>query len=341
MAGISFEVSIGAQKASSQARGSDWQLLSLITEIGMDGVGHCAVELAASEARPPKPGEAARVSLGAGGGSAQVFTGEALSVSASAETLVVRMADGLAKLARLEVEGAYEDATAGSIAKELLQKASLTAGTVEDGPTLTTYVLHRGPRALQHLLRLAERSGFDVYADGGGKVHFAAARTGSADHTFTYGKELLRVELAPTEPAYDSVVVWGEGAAGTQGADKAHWLVTDLASVSGKASLGDELTVKPGSEGKQPLTVKDGAVRSQADATDLAQARLKALAVRPLRGFVEVLGAPAVAPGDLVKLDGLPKGHALRTLAADEALRVRRVRHALSARQGFITRMEL
>jgi hypothetical protein len=340
MAGISYEVSIGAQKASSQSRGSDWQLLALTSEIGMDGVGHCAVELAASEAKPPKPGESARIKLDAGDGSAQVFTGETLSVSATAETVVIRMADGLAKLARLEVEGVYEDASAGSIAKQLVQKASLTAGTVEDGPTLSHYVVHRGPRALQHLQRLAERSGFDVYADGGGKVHFAAARKGGADHTFTYGKELLRIELAPTEPAYDSVVVWGEGAAGTQGASKSHWLVTDLASVSGKASLGDDLTVKPGSEGKLPLTVKDGAIRSQADASDLAQARLKALAARPLRGFVEVLGAPSVAPGDLVKLDGLPKTHPLRSLAAS-ALRVRRVRHALSARQGFTTRMEL
>src|SRR5262245_56145782 len=127
MAGISYEVSIGSRKASSKSRSSDWQLLSLTTDIGMDGVGHCAVELAASEAALPKPGEKARVKLDAGTGSAQVFQGEALSVSASVDTLVVRMVDGLTQLARLEVEGAYADKTAGSIAKELVQKASLTA----------------------------------------------------------------------------------------------------------------------------------------------------------------------------------------------------------------------
>ena len=46
-------------------------------------------------------------------------------------------------------------------------------------------------------------------------------------------------------------------------------------------------------------------------------------------------------PGDLVKLDDIPEGHAASALAADQVLHVRRVRHALSAKRGFVTRMEL
>jgi hypothetical protein len=56
---------------------------------------------------------------------------------------------------------------------------------------------------------------------------------------------------------------------------------------------------------------------------------------------VEIVGDPAIQPGDRVSIDGIPASHPVSALASDQALRVRRVRHALSARRGFITRVEL
>ncbi|MFP2908391.1 hypothetical protein ACLESD_25730, partial [Pyxidicoccus sp. 3LFB2] len=93
--------------------------------------------------------------------------------------------------------------------------------------------------------------------------------------------------------------------------------------------------------GTLPREVRDGAVRTGDDAATQARARVKALASRPLRGFIEVLGAPAVKPGDTVKLNDIPKGHPVASLASGKVLRVRGVRHTLSASAGFVTRMEL
>src|SRR5262249_54796978 len=162
----------------------------------------------------------------------QIFTGQVLGSNAAPDALVIAAADGLAKLARLEVQGAYEGKSAGAIAKDILQQAGLSAGTVEDGPTLGNYVVHRGPRAMRHLEKLAEQAGFFLYAGGDGKIHFAAPKSGGADHSFGYASHVLKIELAAEAPAFDSAIVWGEGAAGDRGADRAHWLTTKLTSMN-------------------------------------------------------------------------------------------------------------
>jgi len=86
---------------------------------------------------------------------------------------------------------------------------------------------YRGPRALRHLQALAELCGTDLYTDGQGRAHFAAPRTGgTTEQSFRYGDNILTLDLQVTPPAYDSVEVWGEGAASSQGADKYYWLVS-------------------------------------------------------------------------------------------------------------------
>ncbi|WP_257456344.1 hypothetical protein [Archangium lipolyticum] len=341
MAGIAYEVTIGSFQASSQAGQGNGYVRSIVSELTMDGAGgRCYLELVASDSEPPAPGDETTISLDDGNGAVTVFTGTVLETKASPDTTLIVGTDGLAKLARLDVSGVYEQTSAGSIVSELVQKAGATAGTVEDGPTFTSYVLHRGPRALRHIHRLAEQCGFDVYTDGEGAVHFAAPKQGGADHTFTYREQVLKIELLRTPLAYDGVEVWGEGAASTQGSEKSHWLVADLSSVSGKAAADADFKVQSGSEGELSREVRDGAVRTGDDATAQAEARMKALASRALRGFAVVLGAPAVKPGDLVEFADIPATHAVHALASDKVLRVRAVRHTLNARSGFVTRME-
>ncbi|RKH68279.1 contractile injection system protein, VgrG/Pvc8 family [Corallococcus llansteffanensis] len=340
MARISYEVSVGSLVASSQPQKGTSLLRSLTCGLTMDGAGGwCSLDLVCTGA-PPRPGEAAQVSLDAGSGRATVFTGEVLSTRVTPESARVQGVDGLTRLARLEVSEAYEQMSAGSIVRELVRKANLGVGTIEDGPRLPSYLLHQGPSALHYLRRLAEQCGFDLYTDGAGKVHFASPRRGGADHTFAYPKQVLKAELLQVQPSFDSMTVWGEGAASVQGTARGHWLVRDLASVSGKASLGASGAVQAGRLGKTPRTVRDGAVRSGGDAAARAQARMAAVGSRVLRGFVEVLGSPALKPGALVKIDEVPTNHPARALVAGKVLRVRGVRHSLGLRTGFITRME-
>lgn len=332
---VEGEVHIGQLQASTTPRRQARQLLSLVGELGMGGAGRCVVELAEPSLSPPATGEAVTVSLGKGDGAQAVFTGEVRDVVRTATALRITAVDGLAKLATFDIETVYEGQTAGAIVRDVLGQAGVDTGTISDGPTLGTYVLHKGPRALRHLQRLAELCGADLFTDADGKACFVTSDEAGTEHTVEYAKDVLALHLATVPPAFDSAVVWGEGAASSQGAGKEHWLVKDLSSVSGKAALGSERTVSAGQEGERPLLVLDGSVRSGEAAADIAQARMAAVAARAVRGFIEVLGMPGVVPGDTVKVDGLPGDS-----AGSGALRVRRVRHRLDARVGFVTRMD-
>jgi len=342
MAGIGYTVSVGSLRASNKPRQGQAFVRAITSELTMDGAGgRCMLEFVPSDAALPAPGDVTTVSLDGGDGSVTVFTGLVLESRAAPDVGIVTGGDTLAKLARLDVSGAYEQMSAGAIVRDLVDKVGGAPGTIEEGPRFPSYVLHRGPRALRHIQHLAEQSGFDLFTDGQGQVHFAKPRTGSADHRFVYRTQVLRAELRKPLPAIDGFEVWGEGAASSQGEAKAHWLVDDLSSIQGMAALDATGAVRAGTTGKASREVKDGAVRSGDDASTQAKARTAALAARPLHGFIEVLGAPSVKPGDLVEVGDIPEGHPVEALLSGEVLRVRSVRHTLNARTGFTTRMEL
>lgn len=333
---VEGEVRIGSLTASTTPQREARQLLSLAGELAMGGIGgRCVVEIADPSLSAPALGDSVQVSLGKGDGTTPVFTGEVRQVTRTATALRITATDGLAKLATFDLEMAYENKTAGAIVKDVLGQAGVDAGTVEDGPTLATWIMHKGPRALRHLQRLAELCGADLFSDGEGKICFITPSTQGEEHTFQYGGDVLALHLEDATPPFDSFSVWGEGAASSQGAGKEHWLVKDLSSVNGKAAVGQGGSVSPGQEGDRPLLVLDGSVRSGEAAKAVAEARAAAVAARAVRGFLQVLGAPAVKPGDTVKVSDLPGDG-----AEPGPLRVRRVRHRLDARVGFITRVD-
>ncbi len=341
MALVGYEVSIGSRRATSAPGNCDLQLVSLGCERSMDGVGgQCAIQLAGPLPEPPAVGDPVQVELDGGDGATRVFTGEIDTVSTSHIATRIVALDGLAKLARLEVEIAYEEVDAGFIVNDVLGQAGLQAGTVDTGPSFPAYVLHRGSRALGHLRRLAELCGKNLYTDADGAVHFTAPQDGAADHTFSYGETVLAVSFDVRQLGYDGVEVWGEGAASTQGAEKAHWLVTDLAGVRGQASIDASGAVAGGSAGNNPLRVRSGAVRSGDAAQTLAEAWGKALAARRRHGHLDVLGAPAVQLGHRIAIAELPREHWGELAQETASLPVRRVRHTLDLQRGFLTRIE-
>ena len=182
--------------------------------------------------------------------------------------------------------------------------------------------------------------GAGLFADGAGKIHCAVPKTGSADHRFKFGETITHLAVQKIAPAFDSVEVWGEGAASAKGADKAHWLSTDLSGVSAKASVAADGTVQTGKLGARPLRLREGALRSGEAVEAVAKAWATSLAARLLRGSIEVFAAPKVVPGDLVEITGLPDGHAAAGLLGQgRQLHVRGVRHVLDRQRGALTRL--
>ena len=336
---VAYDVSIGSQRASSSKRDNDRQLMNLTTELDMDGVGgRCVVELAGAAETQPELADSVSIKLNVGEGEQTVFTGRVEGMDATATGQRITAFDGIARLARLDVEQAYENVTLDYIVKDLMQQAQVDAGTLIKGPKVPNCVLFRGPRALGHIRRLAALYGVDLYTDGDGKVHLTGPETDGAEHVFTYGEDVLALNLERVPPAHDGVEVWGEGAASSMGAEKYYWLPTDLASVSAKAAVSSDGSVSEGSAGTNPRRVVAGLLRSGEAVQSCAEGKMTALAARLTRGNIEVFGAPAVQPGDRVKLAKLPPDHATAD-AAHSGLRVRRVHHHLSVQRGFITRL--
>lgn len=336
-----YQVQIGSALASSKASESRRQLLQLRVDLDMDGPGAaCAIELADSTVAAPASGDPVTVKLDAGDGTQTVFTGEVADTVARATGQTIIAHGAIAELGRREVEGAYDSVSADFIIKDLIGKVGASAGTISKGPDLAGWALHRGPTALGHLRRLALLCGADLYADGAGKIHCAAPKTGGADHRFKFGETVIRLAVHKYSPAFDSIEVWGEGAASAKGADKAHWLSTDLAGVSAKAAVGSDGKVQAGKLGVRPLRLREGALRSGEAVEAVAKAWATSLAARLLGGNLEVFAAPKVQPGDLVSIDGLPTDHAAANLLGQGGtLRVRHVCHLLDRQRGAITQL--
>jgi hypothetical protein len=312
---------------------------SLRCEIGMDGVGRCTLDLIVPPgAALPVPGAALTVALGLGEDPTPVFTGEIDSVRATSNGAIVSAGDALARLANSFGAGTYSEQSPGQILGDLLAQAELSAGTLDELPALASYVLFPGLSLLHHARVLADTFGASLFADAAGKVHLLAPDTTGDTHSFSYGRDILDLDLCHAPATRSGVDVWGEGAASTQGSDKAHWLPDELEGVKGDADLsGDPVFASPAA--LRRVLVRDGALRTGDIAGKAATGRAAAL-VRGVRGSLDVAGAATVAPGDIVAITDLPATHPARSLPGLDKLRVRRVRHRLDLQRGFTTRME-
>lgn len=340
---VTYHLKIGEQIADSNQRDSHRQLLALAVELGMDGAGtRCMVELADPEYTTPTPGDAFIVELGGVYSKARVFTGVVDTVETTSHSQRIFGADGLLKLARMDVETSYENVSVDFIVKDLLKQAKVDSGTVEKGPKLPSLTLFRGPRAFGHIQRLARLCGTDLFTDGMGKAHFAGPETKGQTHAFQYGEDVMELQLKEISPASNGVEVWGEGAASSKGAQKYYWLPTDLSGTLSKAVLGNNGSVLTGKSGHFPLHVCAGALRSRQATDAVAKAMVNAKASRCVQGSLKVFCAPAVTPGDRITVTDLPDHHGAADIFNKKmSVRVRRVRHFLDTRMGCITRMDV
>ena len=151
----------------------------------------------------------------------------------------------------------------------------------------------------------------------------------------------MSLQLQATTPRQDGAELYAEGAAGAQGADKAHWLVADLAANQGAAKVAAGGQATPGSPGDAPLHGGLGALRAAADAKTAALGQARWLAQRGVMGWVELLGDPKVEPGDTLTVTGLPRQHPASGVFPAAGARVRRVTHRFDLQRGFTTRVVL
>ena len=289
-------------------------------------------------------GDEVTVALGHDGDEETVFTGDVVMLRPAIVGVEIRALGVMNELLKLRTAATFEEQTAGSIARDLISQAGLSAGTVDDGPTLPRYAVDSRLSAFAHLKDLADRLGYELYADRHGNVMFhalgpaagldaaaggllgavvasAAALLGiGGGESYAYGQHLLAAASDQRPVAWGTIEVGGESPMSGQGATTAHWLTVSDADYRGSAGDGDPT-----------LLVLDAAARTQDLADRFAASRLATAARKAHQVRLTVLGRPQVDLGDSITASGL----------SDELINgkgyVRAIRHRFGEEIGFVT----
>ncbi len=266
-------------------------------------------------------GDTVSVELGyADNGLSKVMEGMVDSAESSTRTLRIRGLSAMTKLLGLRLFQTYEKQTAGAIVADLAGQADVATGDVEDGLDFPAYVIDESKSAYQHIQDLAEKCGFDIYLDVDSGLMFKEFTKSTADHTFEYAKDILKLEVSDRKQGYHSVEVWGESPVSAEGEETSHWLTKSREDFKGVAGSGLPL-----------LLIKDPSIATKDAAEAYAKAKLRSIERRRRTGELTVLGKPEVKLGDAIEIKGMPDANTNGTF------QVRWVSHLLSKAAGFIT----
>jgi hypothetical protein len=172
----------------------------------------------------------------------------------------------------------------------------------------------------------------------GRQIHCAAPKQAAPTISFKFGETITHLAVQKS-PAFDSVEVWGEGAASAKGADKAHWLSTDLSGVSAKACCHADGTVQAGKLGERPCACAKARC---------APARPSRPSPRPGRpawpraccaAAWKCLPRPRCFPAISWRSPACPTATPPPVCSAGQVLHVRGVRHVLDRQRGALTRL--
>ncbi len=305
--------------------GDDWAhaLTGFSTICGMAPfVDTATIDVASGTGPSSATGDSGSISAGYDDTSAgTIFTGKVEAVRYGVAGVTrVRVSKGAAPLSRLRLNQSYEQRSAADIVNDLTQKASVDTGSVEDGAKYPFYVIDDRRTAWQHIAALARSNGFAAYFTTDGKLNFGPVAEGQPVQTFTYGDDILGLQLTRAVPAAGQVTVTGEGAAGSKGSDAWNWLLKDVSAVKAQSGTGDVERL-----------FSDGSVRSSDAAQAASDQIAAAVTADALSGWLLAPGSPDVTVGSTIALAGAPQD------ALNGNCIVERVHHRFRKNQGFTT----
>lgn len=267
-------------------------------------------------------GDTGSVSLGYEDSSTDtVFTGQVTSVRYTLERITrVTAVNGGNALSQLRLNRSFEQQTAGEIVQNLADELGISTDTVEDGVDFPFYVVDNGRNAHQHIMVLVRKSGYIAYFAPDGTLNFLPFTAGQPVQTFSYGLDILSLNAMEAAAPVGSIVVQGEGAAGSQGSDAWSWLIKDPTAVRGEAGGGDP---------KREIT--ESSLRSGDATTSTAESIVGAAGLMTLTGELRVPGAPLALLGSAIEITGAPQA------VLNGVCLVRWIRHSYSKRGGFVS----
>jgi hypothetical protein len=267
-------------------------------------------------------GDPVQLSLGHDGTESTVFTGAVQSVRPTVAGCEIWALGGLHELLRMRVGAVFESQTAGATARDLCGRAGLTPGTVDEGPVLPRYIADPRLSAHRHLQALADRLGFELYADVDGKVmfHDPASALFAAGERYVYGQHLLALTGRREPVIWEGVDVGGESPVSGEGDRTIAWLTAEDSSYRGSGGSGDS-----------NVLVLDPAARTKDLADRFAAGWVTVAARTAAELHATVLGRPALDLGGAVSISSPPDA------LAEGSGYVRAIRHRFGPTIGFVT----
>lgn len=228
------------------------------------------------------------------------------------------------KLTNLRITQSYEGQKAGEIISDICNIAGVETGKVSEGTKFFSCYLDRDKNCFEHLHELAKKCGFVVYMNGEGKLNVREASSSGANHTLTYGENLLECLNIEMKKKYTGVRVYGESPASSEGDDTASWLTKNEDIAKGEA----------GDTAGEILYLSDSGLRTQEAATSRAEAENLRIEKDALYGRLKILGNPELSPGDTFNIEGFPK------IEENTIMFINGLTHRLSKTEGFLTTID-
>lgn len=316
-----YSISAGGITAESDSLTKSGLPVSVRVDLRMNQVNTAVVRLGLVPDGSVAVGDPVEIELGYDdGGTEKVFSGVVSELRRQAGGYTIWCSSAMQSLTRLHVNKVYEQQSAGDIVSDLASIAELSSGSVEAGLSYPFYAVGSDRNLLDHMLVLAERDGFDLYADTDDALVYEAFSAPLALlPKFRYGAEILEFHSEEQEVAVDGVEIYGESPASLGEGDKAYsWLTKE--EVKGDA----------GSSSGNVLRMAIASIRNQDAAGIAAENILAGLSVKKL-GWVEALGTPKPVLGGSIELSDIPDS------GPNGKYKVTGVRHQLDKNHGFIT----
>ncbi|PKP60310.1 MAG: hypothetical protein CVT89_00060 [Candidatus Altiarchaeales archaeon HGW-Altiarchaeales-2] len=264
-----------------------------------------------------KKGDEISISLGYNNILENVFDGKINDIDFNITEVKIFGLNYASNLLNLRVNQAYENQSAGSIVSDLAKKAKVTTGEISDGINFPFYFINSTKNAYEHIHKIAEKCGFDVYIIGN-KLYFKKYEKNTV-HNVEYGKNLIKAEFFEKKQKATCVKVRGESSSSFKGSSTSHWLTKkDVEGVAGEGNF---------------LLISDPSVKDKDTAEKLAKAKLDEI-LTSFSQTITIVGNSKIKLDETIEIKNMPNEK------LNGEFKVVGIEHILNKTDGFISNME-
>ena len=308
----SCSLTMGSQKWTNQVLRID------LSQAAAPGINVMRALLPASASFSANAGDKVDLTLNSGENEERVFSGEIDSIRHRARGIEITALDAGGVLARFRPAVTYENATAGTVIRQLAADAGVQTGQLENGNELSFYVADPSRTAWDHIARVCGWIGALATVSPSNEVESQVVKTTQADLALRYGREILALEQIKRAAPIEAFTVAGEAGADSASSPDARRPTTDF--FQGNPPDGPSRTA---------IWEFQPALRTNAAASSAGAARQREYAAFHETGKLTAYLQPKIRPGTVLEMqdvpDGLPKGpvwiwRARHTLSAESAV---------------------